>query len=290
MRNLDLTALRSFVAIADAGGVTKAAGILHLTQSAVSMQLKRLEDMLGVNVFDRAGRQLVLTGEGEQLLSYARKMLSLNDEVYARMTESSYEGELVLGVPTDIIYPAIPIVLQRFSSTYPRMQLRLMSGYTQYLRDQFLQGNCDLMLATEDEPDSDGEVLAEKRLIWCGARHGTAWRRRPLRIAFEQRCMFRRPVQEKLDAAGIPWEMAVETRSSRAIEATVSADLAVNALLENMQTQHLVPIAHNGALPDLGSKKINMYVADTSQNIVLADLADMVRSAYAQTDTLALMA
>ena len=80
MRTLDLTTLRSFVAVADCGGVTRAAGVLHLTQSAVSMQLKRLEESLDISLFDRSGRGIALTAAGEQLLAYARKMLDLNDE------------------------------------------------------------------------------------------------------------------------------------------------------------------------------------------------------------------
>ena len=109
-RNLDLTALRSFVAVADAGGVTRAAGFLNLTQSAVSMQLKRLEDGLGIALLDRSARTIALTPMGEQLLSYARRMLALNDEIYGRMTSTDYEGEITVGVPSDIIYPAIPLV------------------------------------------------------------------------------------------------------------------------------------------------------------------------------------
>ena len=99
MRNLDITTLRSFVAVADTGGVTKAAGLLHLTQSAVSMQLKRLEESLDAPLLDRTGRGIALTAQGEQLLSYARRMLVLNDEVYGKLTSNAYEGEVTLGVP-----------------------------------------------------------------------------------------------------------------------------------------------------------------------------------------------
>lgn len=102
-RNLDLTALRSFVAVADCGGVTRAAGALNLTQSAVSMQLKRLEESLDTKLLDRSSRQISLTAAGEQLVSYARRMLELNDEVYARLTATEFEGEIVLGVPHDIV-------------------------------------------------------------------------------------------------------------------------------------------------------------------------------------------
>jgi DNA-binding transcriptional LysR family regulator len=129
-RNLDMTALRAFVTVADAGGVTRAAGLLNLTQSAVSMQLKRLEEALGQPLLDRSARQITLTAPGEQLLSYGRRLLSLSDEVFARFTDQAYEGELVLGVPADIVYPHIPQVLQRFAAEYPRVRVLLQSSCT----------------------------------------------------------------------------------------------------------------------------------------------------------------
>ena len=91
MRNLDVTTLRSFVAVAESGGVTRAAGFLHLTQSAVSMQLKRLEELLGLELLDRSGRTIALTASGEQLLVYARRMVALIDEVITRLTDQDYE-------------------------------------------------------------------------------------------------------------------------------------------------------------------------------------------------------
>ena len=140
-RNLDITSLRSFVAIADAGGVTRAAGFLNLTQSAVSMQIKRLEDMLGCAVLDRSARKVQLTAAGEALLSYARRMLVLNDEVFGRLTQTQHEGEVVLGVPHDIVYPVIPQILRRFAAEYPRMKVTLLSSFTRVLKGQFSRGD-----------------------------------------------------------------------------------------------------------------------------------------------------
>jgi len=149
-RNLDLTALRSFVAVADSGGVTRAAGMLNLTQSAVSMQLKRLEDALDQKLLDRSARTIAVTPAGEQVLGYARKLLKINDEVFSRLTATEYEGELRLGVPHDIIYPAIPSVLKRFAAEFPRMHVRLISAPTRKLLDMFARGEVDLILTTEE--------------------------------------------------------------------------------------------------------------------------------------------
>ncbi len=280
MRNLDMTALRAFVTVSDAGGVTKASGLLNLTQSAVSMQLKRLEDSVGVSLLDRSARKMALTNAGEQMLSYARRMIDLNDEVLARLTSQDFEGELFLGVPHDIVYPAIPQVLHRFNAAYPRMKVQLVSSYTSRLRRMLERGEVHLALTTESELDSGGETLQERPLVWVGAIKGNEWRQRPLRLAFEQLCIFRKPVQEALDRAGITWEMAVESDNSRTVEASISADLAVHACVEGAEPPYVERIRHGGALPDLPSIKINMYGAELAKDEPVQALAEMVRRAY----------
>jgi DNA-binding transcriptional LysR family regulator len=279
-RNIDMTALRSFVAVAEAGGVTKAAGILNLTQSAVSMQLKRLEASLDMGLFDRTGRGIALSPAGEQLLGYARRILSLNDEVYARLTARQFEGEVVLGVPHDVVYPAIPQVLQQFARDYPRVRVQLLSSFTRRLKDQFARGEADIILTTEDDVGAGGEALVTRPLIWVGAPGGQAWRGRPLRLAYERDCIFRSGVQRRLDDAGIAWEMAVESNSSRTIEATVSADLAVHTMIEGSEPRHFERIAHGGALPDLKMVNVNLYANDLGDGPVIADLVALIRRAY----------
>ncbi len=280
IRNLDMTALRAFVAVYEAGGVTKAAGFLNLTQSAVSMQIKRLEQSLDLKLLGKRGRGVALTGEGEQLLGYARRMLALNDEVFARLTHQAYEGEIMLGVPYDIVYPALPQVLQRFNAEYPRMKVRLVSSYTKSLRKLFDRGQCDIMLTTEDTLEQGGENLANLRLIWIGAPDGSSWTRRPLPLAYEYDCIFRTGVQRKLDQAGIAWDIVIESDSTRTIEASVSADLAVHTVLEGMEPPYVEQINHNGALPELTTKQINLYVCDLAKGQAVDDLVDHIRRAY----------
>src|SRR6056297_755460 len=160
IRNLDLTALRSFVTVAETGGVTRAAQQLNLTQSAVSMQIKRLEDLLQLPLFDRTGRGVQLTGHGEQLLGYGRRILALNDEALGRMTDTAFEGVVRLGVPSDIVFPYIPRVLRQFDRDFPRVKVQLVSSYTRRLKDLIAHGEAELILTTEDKPDPSGTPLA----------------------------------------------------------------------------------------------------------------------------------
>ena len=207
-------------------------------------------------------------------------MLALNDELFGRLTDQAFEGEIILGVPHDIVYPAIPQALHRFSAEYPRVKVRLVSSYTTGLRKMFDRGECDMILTTEDKVDAGGETLLTLPLVWIGAPGGVIWKSRPLRLAYEHACIFRGGVQKKLDEAGIPWEMAVESDSTRTIEASVSADLAVHTVLEGMEPPYVEPIQHGGALPDLTTMQINLYVSDLSKGQVVEDMAEFVRQAY----------
>ncbi|MCL6283204.1 LysR family transcriptional regulator [Ruegeria sp. 2012CJ41-6] len=280
MRNLDITTLRSFVAVADNGGVTRAAGFLNLTQSAVSMQLKRLEELLGLDLLDRSGRGIALTASGEQLLSYARRMVALNDEVIGRLTDQAFEGEVMLGVPHDVVHPFVPRVLQRFNASFPRVNVNLVTSNTRELKAAFAKGTYDLILTTEGPAGEGAETLQETPLRWVGALNGSVWRKKPLRIGFCRNCIFRTAATAALDDAGIKWEMGVDSDSDRTVEATVSADLAVGVLLEGTQPAHQEVIDHGGALPDLPGQHINLYGADRVREGYVGELANMIRQVF----------
>ncbi len=279
-RNLDMTSLRSFAAVAETGGVTRAAGLLNLTQSAVSMQLKRLEEALGIDLLDRSGRGVALTPAGEQLLGYARRMLDLNDEIYARLTSKAYEGEIKLGAPHDLVYRVIPQILKQFHAAHPRMRVVLSSTMTKTLKEQFARGQLDMILTTEAGQADGAEMLTTLPLLWVGAPDGQAWRERPLRFASEPDCIFRPYVFRALNNAGIPWEMGVESEATRAVEAGVEADLAVYTQLAGVTPPNLVPIPHGGTLPDLPAFAVNFYRAETAHGPAQDALADLIRAGY----------
>ncbi len=285
MRTLDLTTLRSFVAVADSGGVTRAAGVLHLTQSAVSMQLKRLEETLNIQLLDRSGRGIALTAAGEQLLAYARRMLDLNDEVVTRLTSQEFEGEIVLGVPHDIVYPYLPPVLRRFSNDLPRMRVRLISAPTRRLREMFGRGEVEAILTTEEQAGPGGEVLVRLPLQWVGAIGSQVWRQDPLPVAFCSNCIFRPDVLRRLNDANAPWDMIVESEFDNAVEAIVSAGLAVTAMLEAALPPQTEVIQHKGALPDPGETRIILYMQRTEEP-AMATLREFLRSAYRTSGSL----
>lgn len=197
-----------------------------------------------------------------------------------RLTADDYEGEITLGVPHDIATEHMPKVLKQFNAQFPRMRVRLLASYTRKLLRQFRDGECDMILTTEDGCGQDGETLRSLPLIWVGAPDGVAWRKRPLPLAFEGDCVFRGPSQRALDEAGIAWQMAIESDSTRAIEAGVSADLAIHVVLDGMEPPYIKPILHNGSLPALRSFNINFYVAPRATGPAQLALATLVRQVY----------
>jgi DNA-binding transcriptional LysR family regulator len=280
-RTLDLTALRSFVAVAEIGGVTAAADRLHLTQSTVSMQIKRLESMLNLDLISRSGRGIELTPHGEQLARYGRQILGINDEVWNRMTNTQFEGTLVMGVPPDILYPHIPNILKAFSDAFPRVQIKLVSTRTSELKEELAKGTLDLILTTEADDARGGEFLSSQPLKWfCQRGNKQIWRRRPLPLTYEKHCMFRKTVIEKLDAENIEWDMTFTTASCLDSIPYVSAGLAVVAVLEQSRHEDWEEIPAAAGLPELPEFRILLYLNDGPQSLLAHHLASIVRDAY----------
>ncbi len=276
VRNLDLASLRSVVAIVDAGTMTRAAARLHLTQSAISMQVKRLESALDCTVFDRSPQGLKPTPAGEQLVHYARKMLALNDEAWGRLTAPDYEGTVALGCPSDIVESWVPNALSQFTRDYPRVQVRLSTESTVELLAGYQRGDLDLILTTELNPRADATVLNTQPLVWTGTHGGTAWQRRPLPFASCRDCAFRQVTLNALDAANTDWVSIVNSTDDRAIDTMAKADLCVRAeLSEQVPTEREI-IDHRGALPTLPSCSIALYRGSESDNPLAARLAQYI--------------
>jgi DNA-binding transcriptional LysR family regulator len=273
-RNLETAALRAVLAVADTGGVTRAAGLLNLTQSAVSMQIRRLEEALGVQLFIRAARKMEPSPEGEKLISYARRIMVLNDELLMRLSPESFDAELRLGVPYDIVAPQIPNILRDLSIGFPKMRINLVSSYSRTLKEGFQTGEFDMILTTEFPPPEGVEVLAKRRLVWIGSPDQRAVASRPLRLAFKETCFFR-PV------AHAAWENAFDGDSETVVEATVAAGLGLSVRIEGLVAQGgCVAIGPEAGLPELGHSCICLYDNGQAKGALADALRAALRSSY----------
>jgi DNA-binding transcriptional LysR family regulator len=226
-RNLDIDLLRSFAAIADSGGFARAAERVHRSQSAVSLQMRRLEALVGTALFERQGRSMVLNAAGERLLVYARRLLELNDEAAAAMTGLELRGRLRLGLAQDFADHTLPDVLARFARACPGVALEVQVASNQRLAREAEAGRYDLTLSLQ-RPGGGGVVLGPAPLAWIG---GPAVVRRPGAalplVLFEPPCDFRDAAIESLTQAGLAWQVVYTSPSLPGIRAAVRAGLGV---------------------------------------------------------------
>ena len=286
IRDIDITLLRTFVSVVEAGGMTKAAALQNLTQAAVSQQVKRLEELFEQPLFDRSQKQIKLTSTGEKLLSHAKRMVSLNDEVWSTMTAPAYEGEINMGVPHDIFKPFMPPILRSFDQAWPRINLVLHSSGTLTLHEELEEGKLDIILTTEEKPGRD--MLMADNLVWAGMRGGQACRRLPVPMALgDGRCTFRQVALEALAAKGMEWKLSCHTGTHDPILALLEADLGVAPFLSKTVPADLEIISESSGLPSLPPFYVNMYLKPGQNNPAVLELAEHVRKSFAGRFSLA---
>ena len=281
-RNIDVGLLRAFVAVVETGSVTRAAHLLSLTQAAVSQQLKRLEELFGVELFDRSNRTLRTTAAGERLLAHAQTMMTMNDALWGLMSKPHYEGEIRVGVPHDVVEPNIPPVLKRFDRAWPRVRITLTSGITVELLAALERGDLDVALSTEPAPTKDAELLLRDPLVWVGAKGGQAHLRDPLPVSFgSPNCAFRASAIAALAAVKRDWRPMCEASVLDAVKATLYADIAVAPMLLSAVPDDLVALEAADGLPALPPFCINMHLRRVGRSAVAEEFASFVRQEFA---------
>lgn len=278
-RNLDIALLRTFDAIVDAGSITGAARLLHLTQAAASLQLKRLESVFRCQLIERGRRPLRLTPQGERLLAQARRLLRSNDDVWAAMNAPEFAGDVRLGMPSDLVRPYGTPVLRRFGRAHPRVRVSIVCDTTGRLLDMLGRGEIDLTMAVQTDCAQHGETLRTDPLVWVGSRDGDAFWRDPLPIATGDDTCPHRPVALKaLAEAGRDWRFICEVSSFEPICATVEADMAVSPMLASTVPDSLRILDDASGLPRLSAFSVNLYCRRSAMSEVAEELARHIRA------------
>lgn len=279
-RNLDLVSLRTLVTVAETGGMTRAANLLHMTQSAVSMQMKRLEEQLSVQLLKRDGRKVVATVEGDRLISYARRILEINNEALRSLNEPLYDVTITCGVSGDIVHPFLPRIFQGFKASYPNLGINLENDYSHFLRRGLKNGIYDVILTTELTPAEGGVALTKQPLVWMGNPAGRCWRERPLPVALSHNCMFRKPVLEVLDNAGIDWVDVAESMNDNSAIVVSAADMGIRAEIAFSCMQGISTIDHEGTLPDLPDYCVVMYCSPGLNRDIADEFTRIAKEAF----------
>jgi DNA-binding transcriptional LysR family regulator len=274
---LDLELLRSFVSVVDTGGFTSAGERVHRTQSTVSQQIKRLEDTLGYPLLHRNGKQASPTEHGERLLSYARRILSLEQEAREALARPAGEGIIRLGMPEDFAAYRLPELLSNFIRSRPGLRLDVRCGLSVDMRRALERGELDLVLYKRDAGERGGIASWPEKLRWITSRaHPISYDRDPLPLVmFEQGCLYRKRMIHAVESAGRAWHIAYTSPNLPGIQAAVSAGLGVSILSEvAVLPEHRVLKASEG-FPTVTNTEIAL-VATPDASPATRSLADVL--------------
>lgn len=273
--SIDAELLRSFVAIADHGGFTRAAEAVNRTQSAISMQMKRLEeDVLQRSVFERDGRQVKLTAEGQILLGYARRILKLHGEVLTTLREPHMVGSVRIGTPDDYVMRFLPGVLSRFAQAYPLVQVEVHCEPSYQLLQR---RDLDLSIVTREPGTEIGQLLRRERFVWTEAPGFNTHEQRPIPLAmFNTDCFCRAWACNALDSLDVPYRVAYTSPSLSALMAVTNAGLAVTAQLQSLVTADMRVLGEAEGMPELPSCSIVLLRNDRNQSQVSETLAEHI--------------
>jgi molybdate transport repressor ModE-like protein len=247
----DTTLLRTFVAICDCGSFTKAAREVNLTQSAVSLHVKRLEDQVGVRLVVRNAHGVRITEPGEVLQSYARRILALYKEAEQRLGRNS-EGSIRIGAPEYFDLHTLSSLLRQFSSHYPSIRLQVELGIGPDISALVDEGELDLAIVSHEIGEGDGVALCRERRVWAAGRAMRLKPDEPVPLAlYPPFCRWRQLTLEELDRAGRTWKLVIQSAGTAGILAALDAGLAITILPAFNLPPTLKSLGCDEALPAL---------------------------------------
>ncbi len=271
--DLEIDLLRSFAAVAETRNFTRAAERLNRAQSAVSMQIKRLERIVATKVFERTRRSVKLTSGGEALLRYAHRMLQLTEEALLSFGQRTVHGRVRLGV-TDTSMCYLPPVLTRFAESYPLVELEIRCDRSWQALDALEAGEADLVLVTQPCGRTGGTMVRREPLVWAAARTSAADQLDPVPLAlFAPGCIYRDAALKALKQCGRRWRHAYNSPSREGLDVAVAAGLAVTIVPKSVMDKDLRPLGTKQGFPKLPQIELLLYRASHTRSGPMPALA-----------------
>ncbi|BBN82580.1 LysR family transcriptional regulator [Pseudoalteromonas sp. A25] len=252
MKNLSIDGLRTLVTVVDVGGFAKAGELLGLSQPAVSLQIKRLEDMLNCKLFKKQGQRQVLNQYGELLLPLAKQMLQQNDAIIQQFTSESVTGKVRLGIPSEFAARILPSIIGDFVSLYPDVSLEVKSRLSKHLLSDSRQDQFDLVLALNEQLDSAKyPIFMQDQLVWVGDLSKANDEVVTL-VTAPEGCIYRRRAIDALQQAGIKYRIIYSNADLTGLIAALKEGLGITVLAKSTVPSELNYQSHTQQLPELG--------------------------------------
>jgi DNA-binding transcriptional LysR family regulator len=275
--NLDLSILRTLIAVVRNGSFARAAERVGRSESAVSLQLKRLEEQVGQKMFHRAGRNMVLTEAGERMLAYAERLIALNDEAVIEATGLRPAGTVRLGVPPDFAETWLPTVLARFMRLCPAAEIRTTVERSPALSALFSRGELDLAMPFANGQTEHARWSGAIPMAWIGTESYVRRTEDPVRLAvFDPPCLFRAAAVAALDSHGISWTVDFKGSSIAGLWAAVAAGLGVTVRTPVGLPPQLTVLDEAVGLPSLPPTALALLQRGTPTSPAAAQLAEVL--------------
>lgn len=256
--NLQIDYLRTFIALAEAKNFTKTGIQVNLSQSAVSMQIKRLESEVGKKLFDRIGKTVKLTPEGNILINYAMRIIREHDEAVAALSTPNMEGYIRFGSPEHYTAGVLPNLLARFARSFPDVSVEMRCENSDVIKDYVDTGKLDLGICTQIS--EGGQIIAHDPVVWVAAPKFVRQKHKPLSLAtFEEDCMFRTWALEALEKAGIKYRIVYVSRSISGLLDAVRAGFAIAPVVKSNVPSDLKITGIEDGLPVLPVSNIALH-------------------------------
>jgi DNA-binding transcriptional LysR family regulator len=258
--------LRAFVSVAQFGSFTKAGELIGRSQPAVTLKIKRLEQLVDETLFTRTGKSLELSEAGESLYDYANQILALNDLAVSQFSKSAVAGKVRLGIPSEFATTLLPKIVSRFAKAYPNVTLEVNCELSKHLLTKAGKAKHDLILALGDESsDKNSDFIKNDDLVWVAsnAKNLLKVEIMPLIVAAEG-CIYRQRAIQRLDRSELPWQIVYTNPDLTGIQYAIQEGLGVTVLAKSTVPDSLQVIAQSPKFPNLGKVGINL-ICDTTK-------------------------
>ncbi|WP_035725842.1 LysR family transcriptional regulator [Fodinicurvata fenggangensis] len=280
---MDIELLRTFVAVAESGGFSAAAKSLNRTQSAVSLQIKRLEEQLNDSLLQRTSRSVALTPAGSTFLPYARRMLRLQEEAQLAVGQRNSSETIRFGITDEQAQAYLPDILAPFTESFPDVQIEITCDQSTELVAALQDGLLDMVLCIRHRATPTGIPVATQPLVWVASPDLHVNRLNPLPLALNpEGCVYRAQALSLLSKAGKRWRIAWTSQSPTGINLALTAGLAVSIKADRSIPEGCIALEDTAGLPPLKPAVIELHRSPAGTSLALDTLADMISDAVVQ--------
>lgn len=278
MTTLDTDQLLTFIAIGESGSHAAAARKVNKSQSAVSMQMRRLEETVGKPLFRRNGRNNELTAEGKHLLEFAHRIIALNDRALAAINQPELEGRVRIGTPDDYAEQFLPSILSRFSKTHPRIEVEVVCEISSALARRIDTDKLDLAIVNQDVLPDKGQLFRIEQLYWVTSLGHKVHEEQVVPLAVTPKdCCWRMAMEDALDGCGRPYRIAYMSASTLGMQVAVQAGLAVGVMPQSaICPGDLRVLKESDGFPPLPQVKVALLRGSTADAPHINALADHI--------------